>query len=130
MGAWDRPFIQQVFICSELERYVKQPRSLSPPSPSEMSSIHGGPCRDRRFGIVSVGPCPNHHDFHCFLRNDEELLLSLPRYPDVFALHCATIQNSLMATFRLGMLLCDRGYYRLGLRGVVSRLLGVYQRVF
>ena len=70
---------------------MKQLRSLSPPSPSEVSSIHGGPRRDRRSGIVSVGPFPNHHDFHRFLRNEEELYQSLPRYPDVFALHSATI---------------------------------------
>lgn len=87
-NAWDRlTSVQQAALCSELEGYVKQLRSLSPPSPCQVSSIHGGPCRDHRFGSVPIGPFQDHDTFHRFLRQDADLLSFQSRYPDVVALH-------------------------------------------
>ena len=87
-SAWDRlTSVQHASLCSELEGYVKQLRSLSPPSPCQVSSIHGGPCRDHRFGSVPIGPFQDHDSFHRFLRQDADLLSFQSRYPDVVALH-------------------------------------------
>jgi len=87
-SAWDRlTSVQQASVCSELEGYVKQLRSLSPPSPCQVSAIHGGPCRDHRFGSVPIGPFRDHDTFHSFLRQDADLLSFQSRYPDVLALH-------------------------------------------
>jgi hypothetical protein len=65
---------QQTHLSSELEGYVRQPRSLPPPCPCQVSSTFGGACRDHRFGTRPIGPFQDHETFHQFLRRDEDLI--------------------------------------------------------
>ena len=73
-SAWDKLRVdQQDDLCRELESYVKQLRQLTPPSPYIVSSVDGGPCRDHRFGLRTIGPFNSHDAFHERLRRGDNL---------------------------------------------------------
>lgn len=63
----------QQALVKELESYLRQIRSLTPPTPGLVASAYGNACLDHRFGVNSAGPFSNHKEFHRFLRMDEDL---------------------------------------------------------
>ncbi|KAF8156646.1 kinase-like domain-containing protein [Crassisporium funariophilum] len=87
-NAWRRlTKAEQTQICLDLEGYVKQLRSLQPPSPGQVSSTFGGWCRDHRIGVKPIGPFQTHDDFHRFLRGNTDLDSHREVDPAIFALH-------------------------------------------
>jgi aminoglycoside phosphotransferase (APT) family kinase protein len=56
---------QKQALMEELESYVKQIRSLDPPTPEIVTSAYGNYCRDPQFGLRLFS---THSDLHSFLR--------------------------------------------------------------
>ncbi|KAF8156634.1 kinase-like domain-containing protein [Crassisporium funariophilum] len=94
-NAWNRlTKAEQTQLCLDLEGYVKQLRSLPPPSPGQVSSTWGGWCRDHRIGIKPIGPFQTHDDFHRCLRGNTDLDAHREHYPEVFALHSGSYASN------------------------------------
>ncbi|KAJ7089794.1 kinase-like domain-containing protein [Mycena belliarum] len=60
-------------ILEELESYVRQIRSLVPPTPELVASVCGNHCLDHRIGLKPAGPFSSHDEFHHFLRRNVDL---------------------------------------------------------
>ncbi|KAJ7079801.1 kinase-like domain-containing protein [Mycena belliarum] len=60
-------------LLEELESYVRQLRSLVPPTPELVASAYGNYCLDHRIELNPAGPFSTHDEFHYFLRMNEDL---------------------------------------------------------
>ncbi|KAJ7276623.1 kinase-like domain-containing protein [Mycena rebaudengoi] len=88
--AWNTMSVEaQRALLEELISYVKQLRSLTPPTPELVASTTSGHCVDHRFGVRPGGPFTRHEEFHCFLREGDELW-QWDNYPEVAESHTKT----------------------------------------